>query len=211
MPSRLGKPTDGPVSRYINRRLSMPISRFIVEHNIPLTPNQASFIAFLVGALSLPLLALGHALLGGLLIQASSVLDGVDGEIARLRGMASKWGGFLDAVLDRVADTLIILGAALYAVLHQAVPAPYAVAAAVLAIAGSITVSYLHFRAEKDLGVHPALIGRLPSIASRDVRLFALFIGCALGLAYEALWLVALLSYVYVSVKLLELSREAKK
>ncbi len=39
-----------------------------------------------------------------------SILDGCDGEIARLKFLKSKWGGFFDAVIDKYVDTTIIAG-----------------------------------------------------------------------------------------------------
>jgi len=109
-----GKPTDGPVSRYINRRLSNPITKFIVRHNIDVTPNQMSILSAFIGMLSLPLYILNNPVLAGILVQVSSVLDGVDGELARARNMVSRRGRFLDACLDRYTDFIILAGASLY-------------------------------------------------------------------------------------------------
>ncbi|HDL10026.1 MAG TPA: CDP-alcohol phosphatidyltransferase family protein, partial [Candidatus Omnitrophica bacterium] len=51
-----------------------------------------------------------NVLIGGILAQISSILDGCDGEIARLKFQESEYGAWFDAVLDRYADALIILG-----------------------------------------------------------------------------------------------------
>ena len=50
---------------------------------------------------------------GGLLIQFMSILDGCDGEVARLKFLKSKWGGFFDATLDKYVDTAVVAGMAL--------------------------------------------------------------------------------------------------
>ena len=49
-------------------------------------------------------------ILGGFLIQFMSILDGVDGEIARMKFLGSKWGGYLDANLDKYIDTAAVTG-----------------------------------------------------------------------------------------------------
>ncbi len=190
----------------INRRISLRITKAIIEHRIPLTPNIASVTSFLIGVISLPLYIVGQSVIAGLLVQTSSVADGIDGELARGLGMATRWGGFFDAVLDRIADTIIMSGAIYYALLHQGHGTIVDLIVYLLAISGPLIVSYLHLRSQHDLEVHPMLTGLTPSIASRDVRLFVLFIGSLVGLVYESLVLVALLSYIYITAKLIELS-----
>ena len=79
----LTKRTDGPISRYLNRPLSTRLSMALAH--LPLHPDVLSVIAFLVGLAGAWALGTGSGILGGLLVHASSLLDGVDGEIARLR------------------------------------------------------------------------------------------------------------------------------
>jgi hypothetical protein len=78
----------------------------------PVTPDQWSWAAFgavCAGACSF---ALGFPRLGGALVHAGSVLDGVDGEVARLQGTSSASGALLDLVLDRVSDVAVLAGLA---------------------------------------------------------------------------------------------------
>src|SRR5512133_1362972 len=77
-------------------------------------PDLVSLVAFglsLAGAL---LLATGQGLAAGLLVHASSVADGVDGEVARLQFRSGR-GALLDGLLDRVADAAILAGVGLWA------------------------------------------------------------------------------------------------
>jgi CDP-L-myo-inositol myo-inositolphosphotransferase len=53
--------------------------------------------------------------LGGILVQLASILDGVDGEIARASLHSSPFGGFLDSVLDRAADAAVLAALAVAA------------------------------------------------------------------------------------------------
>ena len=105
------KPTDGAVSKYINRKISIPISKILV--NTRISPNAVSILSFLISLTSAFLFSFGQWLyiaLAGLLAQFSSIIDGCDGEIARLKFQESRYGAWMDSVLDRYADALIILG-----------------------------------------------------------------------------------------------------
>ena len=197
------KATDGPVSRYINRRISWRITSLIVKYSIPLTPNQVSLISFALALLGAYLVAVGPMWLGGILVQLSSIVDGVDGELARVRRMASRKGAFLDAMLDRYADIAVVAGLAL-AALQLDVQAYTVLAVALAALSGDIMVSYLHARGEASLGRHPALIGVVPQLASRDVRLFIVFLGALLGKPLETLAIIAIISHAYVVAKTLD-------
>ena len=95
---------DGYVSRYINRRISDPIAKLLVWTRI--TPNQISITSLVLAVFSFLSFIYNWNIAAGLLAQLSSVIDGVDGSLARLKGMSSEFGGFLDSILDRYADML---------------------------------------------------------------------------------------------------------
>jgi CDP-L-myo-inositol myo-inositolphosphotransferase len=109
----LTKEADGPVARYLNRPVSTRVSMELAH--LPLHPDVVSVVAFLVALSGAWALAMGSAIGGALLVHAASVLDGVDGEIARLRIRASAAGALLDGVLDRLGDAAIVCGLALWA------------------------------------------------------------------------------------------------
>ncbi len=104
---------DGLVARHLNRRLSLPVSRWLV--NFGVKPIQVTLFAFAMSVVSGLLFALGLPVAGGLMAQASSVVDGMDGEIARLRGATSRFGGFIDSLLDRLGEGAILVGLGLFA------------------------------------------------------------------------------------------------
>ncbi len=107
------KPGDGPVSRYMNRPLSTRISVWLFLRGISISPNLISAISFLTCVGGAVLIALGRAVIGGILIQLSSILDGVDGEVARLFQRASRFGKVFDAFLDRYADLALVAASGL--------------------------------------------------------------------------------------------------
>ena len=109
----LVKGGDGPVSRYLNRPISTRISLAVAS--LRPAPDLLSVLAAMVGVLSGWLLSVGAGFAGGLLVHAASVLDGVDGESARLQLRASPRGAMLDGVLDRIADAAILAGLGVWA------------------------------------------------------------------------------------------------
>jgi len=76
------------------------------------SPNQWSWAAFGLANVGAAAFAARAPRLGGLLVHGASVLDGVDGEVARLQGTSSSSGALLDLVLDRVSDVTIVGGLA---------------------------------------------------------------------------------------------------
>ena len=95
------KSVDGIVSRHLNRHVSLFISRRIV--NVPITPNQVSVITLALGMAAAWFVAQGgykQVLLGAFLLQWNSILDGVDGELARVRHQGSKLGQWVDTLSD---------------------------------------------------------------------------------------------------------------
>jgi phosphatidylglycerophosphate synthase len=92
----------GMVARYLNKPVSFRITRYLLSR-LPVTPNQVSVAAALVGLCGALLVTTGrHWLMvaGFLLAHAQSVLDGCDGELARLRFQQSKVGEWLDTFID---------------------------------------------------------------------------------------------------------------
>ena len=113
--SALKKLSDGPVSRYLNRPISVMISKYLVKTN--LTPNIISFFSFALCSMGAFLLFLGeytYLMMGAVLAQVASIIDGCDGEIARLKFQETEFGAWFDAVLDRYADAFLLFGLTYY-------------------------------------------------------------------------------------------------
>ncbi len=187
---------DGFISKHINRKLSEPIARMLVRTS--LTPNQATWGAFSIAALSFASFVLGYNILGGILAQLASIADGIDGSLARLKGMASVFGSFLDSVLDRYADALIVLGMTLWSLSHEGYPQVWLVG--FLAIIGTLSISYTRARIDPE---HRLIFDRgLPSIGSRDIRLFLIMLGGISGQVYFCLLAIAILTNLVVFYRL---------
>ena len=192
---------DGYISRHINRKMSEPMARLLAKTRV--TPNQMTWAAFGIAFLSFASFVLGHNIIAGILVQLSSIVDGIDGSLARLKGMTSEFGGFLDSVLDRYADILIVLGLTLWSLSHETYSGIWL--AGFLAITGIICVSYTRAR----IGPHHRHLfdKGLKSVASRDIRLFLIMIGAIIGQAYFCLIVIAVLTNVVVFYRLIYMYR----
>jgi len=104
------KDTDAMIARF-NRRISLPISVALIS--TPLTANQLSVILVAIGFYSGWLFSLGHywtGVLAAFLSLAASVLDGCDGEIARLKYQESKLGCWIETFGDYSYYLAIFVG-----------------------------------------------------------------------------------------------------
>ena len=106
----LVKPTDGIFAR-TNRRISIPISRQLIK--FPITPNMVSLITLGFSFASGVFFAFGgylYILAGALLSLWASILDGCDGEVARLKLQESDFGCWLETVCDYLYYLFIFAG-----------------------------------------------------------------------------------------------------
>jgi CDP-L-myo-inositol myo-inositolphosphotransferase len=189
------KSRDGPVSRHLNRPVSRWLSRYLVRTTV--TPNQISLISWMLSCVAAGLMAVGGypaLAAGGALAQLASVIDGCDGEIARLKHSQSAFGGWFDAVLDRYADAVLLFGLMWHE--FSATGTSLSVVLGFAAIVGSFLNSYT---ADKYDGLmaqrlHGGAYFRL----GRDVRVFVIFLGAVLNQPLLTLGVVAVVMNVEV-------------
>ncbi len=192
---------NGYVSKHLNRKMSEPMARLLAKTKV--TPNQMTWTAFGIALMSFVSFILGQNIIGGLLVQLSSIVDGVDGSLARLKGVTSEFGGFLDSVLDRYADILIVLGLTVWSLSHETYPGIWI--AGFLAIAGTICISYTRARISPN---HRHFFDKgLKSLASRDIRLFLIMLGAVIGQAYFCLITIAAITNLVVFYRLIYMYR----
>ncbi len=99
------KPSEGWFGRHINRPISFRLSAMLMRGDV--SPNAVTWLTFAVAIAMMSLLAQGGLLwlaLGGLLYQAVSVIDCVDGDIARVTYQTSRTGAALDTAFDMLAN-----------------------------------------------------------------------------------------------------------
>ena len=191
----------GYISKHINRKMSEPMAQLLAKTKV--TPNQITWAAFGIALVSFVSFVLGHNIIAGILVQLSSIIDGIDGSLARLKGVTSEFGGFLDSVLDRYADIFIVLGLTVWSLSHETYPGTWI--AGFLAIAGTICISYTRARISSN---HRHFFDKgLKSLASRDIRLFLIMLGAVIGQAYFCLIAIAALTNLVVFYRLIYMHR----
>jgi phosphatidylglycerophosphate synthase len=164
--------------RTVFRPIIDPTATFLAR--MKLTPNMVTAIGAMLSTITPFLMAKGEYLFFGITVFLVGFLDGVDGAIARITGTATKWGGFLDSVLDRYGDSVIILS---YLFLPTTAPLGRVAVLAIqfriwvyIAIIGSLMVSYTRAKSEA-IGVKDSDVG----IAARSERLLLLCVTSILG------------------------------
>jgi phosphatidylglycerophosphate synthase len=204
----LAMPTDGPISRHLNRPVSTRVSMAMAP--LRLNPDLVSVLALLVGLLSAGLLGLGMGVVGGLLAQATSILDGVDGELARLQVRARPLGALLDGVLDRVVDAAVLAGLGVWALRGSASQG------LVVALTVAATTGAMLSMATKDrvraLGL-PGGPERAIAflLGGRDGRLLLVAVFAVFGLPVVALFAVAVPSWLSLTVRMVAVHRRASR
>ena len=188
---KLKKNTDGPVSRILNRPISIKMSELLLKTKI--TPNQISLINFIVALFGALFFYIGDyfsLVIGGILIHLSSIIDGCDGEVARLKLVETKYGGWFDAVLDRYADAIIIFGMIHgHWILHNDI---IIWTIGFMALMGSFLNSYT---ADKYDTIFRKRIKEINGMRmGRDVRLFLIFIGALSNQILITLAILAIIS-----------------
>ena len=133
-----------------------------------LTPNAISMTGLVLNLIAAALVWERYFFLGGIAFIVGSVMDTLDGRYSRMSGKGSPFGAFLDSTLDRIEEGIVLAAVAGYFAL-QAERIP--VVAVVVAVLGSLMVSYTRARAEA-LGVECKV-----GLATRPVRVVIIAIG----------------------------------
>ena len=187
---------DGYIAQYINRPISTRLSARLVSSSV--TPDQItlfSFVVSLAGAGCFGLGGYGIGVLGALLVQFASIVDGCDGEVARLKHLASPRGGWLDTILDRYSDLAVTIAVTYaYGAVH---PGALIWIGGLLAATGFILTSY----ATKEFALrhgYPYPFGWLVRFVKRDLRLFIICGGAVIAQPYIALMAIGIFSHLCV-------------
>lgn len=151
------------------------------------TPNAVTVLGLVLSLFSAYLYYLREPRLAGLVLLIGSLVDALDGTLARLTGKTSRFGAFLDSTFDRISDGAILFGIALGSLVDWRV--------AFLTFMGSYLVSYERCRAEL-AGSGKLAVG----IAERAERLIILMVFSFLGARYVeyGVYIVGILAWITV-------------
>src|SRR4030042_3497134 len=96
--------------RKVTRWIAVPIANFLTR--IGISANALTIIGCILTIVVATTIVMGHLRWGGALLIVAAALDGLDGTVARQKGKPTKFGAFLDSVLDRISESAILLGLA---------------------------------------------------------------------------------------------------
>lgn len=109
--NQMRKDLAEPVVRWIQEPAARPLVYFFKE--TPVTPNQVTVLSALLAIVAAYFFSLGDTrsiIQGGIIFEISLILDSVDGELARAKGMASEWGRIVDGIGDYVSSIAVLIG-----------------------------------------------------------------------------------------------------
>ncbi len=146
-------------------------------HALGFSPNSITLLGFAVCVVSAYLVASGWLIWGGVVFLAGSILDLMDGALARLTGQGTPFGALLDSVFDRLGEAALFVGLGIYALRgdHSGDYRAFFITALLLALIFSQGVSYLRARGE-GLGVFTRA-----GLMTRTERVILLGAGLLLG------------------------------
>ena len=101
-----------PLTHYVLRKFSIPIANLLV--NTSISANSISWFSFLLGLISCYMIISGQPYISVIFLFLSLVFDCVDGDLSRARKKTTKRGYYLDGVLDRVIDSLLVISIVVY-------------------------------------------------------------------------------------------------
>jgi CDP-diacylglycerol--glycerol-3-phosphate 3-phosphatidyltransferase len=154
-----------------------------------LTPNAISMTGLVGNLVAAVLVTQRYFFLAGIAFILGSIMDTLDGRYSRMSGKGTPFGAFLDSTLDRIEEGIVLTTVAVY---FSSRGMDFAVAATVLAVLGSLMVSYTRARAEA-LGVE-----NKGGLATRAVRVVILSVGLVFAKGASILGVDLLAPAVYV-------------
>ena len=172
------------LSARLGHFLDAPLS--LLARRIPFSPNALTVTGFLITTAAAFILP-HNIRIGGLLILVGGAFDMFDGIVARTNGKATKFGAFLDSVLDRYSDAFIFLSLSYY----LAAKGDHTGAFLSLGtLVGAFLISYARARAE---GIGESCH---TGIMERPERLILLIFATQTGWVVPVLWIMIILTHV---------------
>ena len=174
------------LSAKLGHFLDTPLAPLVKR--IPFSPNVLTITGFLVTCVAA--LVIPHSIrLGGILILVGGAFDMIDGIAARTSGKATRFGAFLDSVLDRYSDAFLFLALAWYFSAKGDYTGAFL---SIVTLIGAFVISYARARAE-GLG-ESCHVG----IMERPERILLLIFATLTGWLLPVMWVMAVITHITV-------------
>jgi phosphatidylglycerophosphate synthase len=154
----------------------------------PITPNMLTLFGLVLNIAVAALLATGHLVAGGVMIIVAGLFDMLDGALAKITNRVSAFGAFLDSVVDRYSEAVVLLGLLLYYYQQLSIQRVTEVVLIYAILFGSVMISYTRARAE---GLN---IKNEVGLMARPERIILLAVGLLFNtvLLMPVLWVLAI-------------------
>ncbi len=169
--------------------------------NLRINPNFLTSIGFAINMVGAYLLAFGYFPAAGLAVILAGVFDLTDGPVARYTRRVTPFGGFLDSVLDRYSDLILLIGLLVY---YGRINRFGYVALVAVAMIGSVMTSYTRARAENLIA--SCKVGFL----ERPERIVLIIIGALFDRMAPVLWVIVVLSNLTVLHRILHTYHQSR-
>ena len=167
----------GSITKWFER----PAVSFLIA--LRFTPSVATALGLGIASIAAYFVYQGEFFIAGFLVLFGSVFDLLDGGIARATGRVSKRGAMMDSVFDRVSELTVLAGLAMYYTSGSDAD-QLGVLLAIVAMSGSLMVSYVRARAE-GLGVKGTA-----GFLTRPERVVVMVVCLLLGYPMASLWIL---------------------
>ncbi len=164
-------------------------------------PNALTFIGLGINILAAWQFARGRFTAAGLVVIGAGIFDLVDGPVARSTNRVTRFGGFLDSVVDRYSDLALFMGLLVY---YASINRFFYIVLTAIVMTGAVMVSYTRARAENS--IPSCKVGFL----ERPERIVLIIIGALSGRMAAVLWVIAVLSNVTVVHRMIYTWQQAK-
>ena len=165
-------------------------------------PNVLTLIGLVVNGVAAWILSRGEFLYAGLVILGAAVFDLTDGAVARNANKVTRFGGFLDSVMDRYSDLILLTGLLVY---YAGINRFGYIVLTAVAMTGTVLVSYSRSRAENV--IESCKVGFL----ERPERIVLIIIGALFNRMAPVLWVLAVLSNLTVIHRIVHTWRETRR
>lgn len=181
-------------------RFGDPVARALLRAHV--RPNHLTMLGLGVSIVAACALTQGRLRVGAVLLALAGLFDFFDGSLARLANSVSAFGAFLDSVVDRYSDLVVLLGVVLY--YHRAADTT-GVFLTMVALVGTIMTSYTKARAQS-IGVACEI-----GLIERPERLIVLIAGATFNLLTPAMIALAVLTNLTALQRILYMRRAAAR
>lgn len=166
-----------------------------------LNPNTLTFLGFLFGIASFASIIFGYFVFAGVFLLISGFFDLLDGSLARETKRVTSFGGFLDSVLDRYTDLLVISAIGIHFLLIKDI---FTVVMSIISSIGVAIIPYVKARAQAEgLNCNTGIL-------ERPERTILLILGLLFNFVDYCMIVLAFLSHVTVLQRVVFVKRHAE-